>query len=437
MAESGEIKSLFDTTEFKPFHARWNARLKELKRRRNYYDGSVYKEMRNQLGWLWPRLYQGIKPLYLPLSRAVDVDAGIVPGGWALPDEAPSGQQEAIDQVFDWSDWETDGVLYIHYGAQYGVTGLKVSDLRDMGKVQIKPIKPTCFLLVEAGDYDDRAAMAIYLETQLDRAGMEYEYAEVVTAEAVRTFKNGEPMGFAGREPEYANELKFVPFVEVEHIRTGEPYGENTYQKAIPMLDEVNQLASYLSDIIAKHAEPQWAVSGAEASDMIKSGDNIWFLPQGATATPLLANIDIPGVLSFIQETRDQVQGALPELAFDELRKKDQIATATLELQLMELVLKVKRCRPNYDHGLADALRMAGLAGASMNLREVSGLADESLKFDPERPVLPLDPATQMQLRMQELSLEQMEALAGEGEGAPVNPNEGEDVEPEDMGGNA
>lgn len=421
------IKSIFETSEFEPFQARWNARLTELHRRRNYYDGTVYQKMRGQLGWLWPRLYQGIKPLYLPLARAVDVDAGIVPGGWALPDETSPAAQLALEQLFDWSDWETDGVLYVHYGSQYGVSGLKVSDLRQLRQVQIKPIKPTCFMLIEAGDYDNRPKMGIYLETRVNRSGEEYEYAEVVTAEDVRTFKDGQPTGYGEREAEYRNELAFVPFVEVEHIRTGEPLGENTYQKAIPMLDEVNQLASYLTDIIAKHSEPQWAVAGAEASDLVKSGDNIWFLPQGATANPLLANVDIPGILLFIQEIRDQVHGSLPELAFDELRKKDQIATATLELQLMELVLKIKRCRPNYDHGLADALRMAGLAGASMNVRELTPLIDDGLGFDPERPVLPLDPQTAIQLRMQELSLEQMEAMAGARESGPVNPNEGVD----------
>jgi hypothetical protein len=428
-----KTKSIFETSEFKPFKARWDARKEELSRRRNYYDGSIYKKMKKQLGWMWPRLYKGIKPLYLPLARAVDVDAGIVPGDWKLPDgetEQPFNRawQEAINQVFDWSDWHRDGVLYIHFGAQYGVSGLKVSDLRDIRRVQVKPVKPVNFLLIEAGDYDDTPAMAIYIETSADSAGKAYEYAEVITAESIRTFKDGEPFGFDGREPEYRNELSFVPFVQVEHIKTGETWGEATYQKAIPMLDEVNQLASYLADIIAKHNEPQWIVAGAEASDLTKSGDNVWFLPSGADAKPLVAQVDIPGILEFIREIRDQVHGSLPELAFDELRKKDQIATATLELQLMELVLKIKRSRPNYDHGLADALRMAGLAGATMGLSELRPLIDESLAFDRERPVLPMDPMTVMQIEMQQLSLEQMKAINSV-EPGPDEDDAGDDVD--------
>lgn len=414
------VKSIFDLPEFQPYEKRWRARQEELLRRKSYYDGSIYKKMRQRLGWLGPRLYKGIKPLYLPLSRAVDVDAGIIPGGWDFPEDAPRTQvwQEARETIFNWSKWQTEGVLYIHYGAQYGVSGLKIADLREQGKVVVDPAKPTCFMLTHAHQYDDEPAMSIWVEEREDNAGETFEYAEVIDPLAIRTFRNGEPTGFDGREPEYRNELGFVPFVEIEHLKTGEMYGEATYQKAIPLLDEVNELASYLADIIRKHAEPQWAVFGAEPSDLVKSGDNVWFFHStDSKATPLLAQIDVPGVLDFVREIRDQVHGSLPELAFDELRKKEQIATATLELQLMELVIKVKRTRPNYDDGLVQALRLAGRAGASMSLSEIAVLDDEDLTFDEERPVLPLDPETEMRLEMQALALERERAM-GTDEGA-------------------
>ncbi|MBN1991347.1 MAG: phage portal protein [Anaerolineae bacterium] len=430
-----KVNSIFEVDEFKPFKARWDERLKELSRRKRYYDGTIYRSVRDQVGWLWPRLYKGIKPLFLPLARAVDVDAGIIPGEWALAEDAPGAWQEAIDQVFDWSDWDRDGVLYVHFGAQYGLSGLKISDLRQSRRVVIKPISPTTFLLIETGDYDDRPTMAIIVEKRNDRGGKEYEYAEVVTAEQIRTFKDGQPLGFDGREPEYINELKFVPVVEIRHIETGELMGEATYQKAIPMLDEVNQLASYLADVIGKHAEPQWVVMGAEAGDLVKSGDNVWFVPDGAKVEALVPEVDLPGILEFIREIRDQVHGSLPELAFDELRKKDQIATATLELQLMELVLKIKRCRPNYDHGLADALRMAGLAGKSMGIGEVAALDDEGLAFDSKRAVLPMDPITEMSIEMQRLNLEQMQALAGVEPGPGDEGGDNTDITAEQDGG--
>lgn len=308
------INSIFELDEFKPYTARFEARRKELARRKSYYDGSVYKNVRKMLGWLGPRLYQGIKPLYLPLARAVDVDAGIIPGGWTLPEDEAQAEawQVAIATVFDWSDWTIDGVLYIHYGAMYGVSNLKIADLRQARRVILKPANPECLLLVDGPQYDSLPALSLWVEKRCDEKGADFEYAEVISPEVVRTFAGGSPKGFDGREAEYRNELGFVPFVEADHIKTGEALGESTYQKAISLLDEVNELASYLADIIKKHAEPQWAISGAEPSDLIKSGDNVWFLPGEAKATPMVAGVDIPGVLEFIREIRDQVHGALP-----------------------------------------------------------------------------------------------------------------------------
>jgi hypothetical protein len=110
------VTGIFDAAEFKPYKAQWDARLKELQLRRSYYDGSIYTRYRETLGWMWPRLYKGVKPLYLPLARAVDVDAGIVPGGWSFPEEIPETTRQAWaaarQQLWNWSKWQTRGVLY-------------------------------------------------------------------------------------------------------------------------------------------------------------------------------------------------------------------------------------------------------------------------------------------------------------------------------------
>lgn len=408
--------SLFDLDEFRPYAAQWAARQTELAHRRAYYDGTIYANVRDRFAalgklstTLGPRVYRGTKALFLMLARAVDVDAGIIPGGWTFADTAPPAWNAAAQTVFAWSDWATDGVLYVHYGAQYGVTGLKVADLRDRGRVRISPLDPCTFLLIRSGQYDPSPRMAIIIETRMDGDGDDYEYAEVITAETIRTFVDGEPAGVEGRAAEYPNLMGVVPVIERHHMLTGEPFGEATAQRVFPLLDEVNELASYLADIIKKHAEAQWLIRGADASDLVKSGDNVWFIPDPAgDAKAIVAAIDIPGVLAFIQAIRNEVQDGLPELAFAELKSKTQIATATLEIQLMELVLKVKRCRPNYDHGLADALRIAGRAAATMDLSELSELTaldDEALAFDAERPILPLDKETQLRLKKLEQDL--------------------------------
>lgn len=411
------MDSIFSTDEFKPYASRWHARQQELERREHYYDGSVYRKVSTALGPLAPRLYKGIKSLYLPLSRAVDVDAGIIPGGWAWEEDAPEAWDTARKQVFDWSNWRTQGVLYVHYGAVFGLSGLKVADVRDLGQVQVIPCSPEYFMLVETNRYNRTPALGFWLEHQTGPDGNKQEYAEVITPDEIRTFIDGKPAGIDGRPERYPNELGFVPMVEIKHKETGDPLGECTYQLAIPLLDEVNELASYLADVIKKNVEPQWVISGAEGTDLVKSGDNVWFLPNPqAKAMPLVGNVDIGGVAEFIDRIAANVNGALPELAYDELKAKTQIATATIELQLGELVLKAKRCRPNYDQGLIEALRMAGRAAATMGLSDISVLDDESLTFDEERPVLPVNPLDKIALESAELGLE-MQRSMGQGDG--------------------
>lgn len=382
------IKSIFDRAEFRPYKAQWDSRQRELARRYDYYTGDVYNRHKFRFGWwLGQQLYRGIRPLFLPFARAVDVDAGIIPGGWAFKQEAPDAWRTARKQLFAWSEWATQGVLYVHYGAIFGVSGLKVADLRDERKVVIAPVDPRTFMLVRSGGYNRAPLLSIYIEQRVGADGKAFEYAEVITAQTITTYRNGEPEGYEGRPPQYQNTLGVVPYIEVRHIETGGALGECTFQKAMKILDELNELGSYLADIIKKHSEPQSVITGAAKSDL-KRGDNVWFLPEGARIENLLAEIDIAGVQGFLKQLEDNVSQSLPESAFDELKSKSEIATATLELQLQELVLKVKRCRPNYDDGLVKAMRLAGRAAADMELSDVAPLDDELLELDDERPVL-------------------------------------------------
>ena len=415
-------KSLFDLDEYKPYAHAWQTRQRVLATRQAYYDGSMYASVHDKVAkrvpWIAPRLYRGIKALYLPLARAVDVDMGLIPGGWALPDDAPGNWHEGAARVFGWSGWPRAGLRYVFHGAVHGVAGLKIVDLREAERVALLPLNPLKFMLVRDNPFSP-PKMAFILEERTAADGTGYEYGEVITAEEIRTYRNGAPFGYDGRPAVYENPQGQVPVVETLHKDDGSPLGEATFSTVIPLLNEVNSLASYLADVIKKHTEPQWAVFGAEATELEKSGANVWFFPQGADVKPLVPEIDIEGVLAFVKEIGEQVKGGLPELAFDELKGKERVATATVELQLMELVLKIRACRPNYDHGLAEALRMAARAAASMGLKDkaVLSLDDEALKLDAERPVIPLGPEAQIDLRMKEVSLEAQEMALQAGEG--------------------
>lgn len=404
--------TIFSLDEFKKYKKRWNARVKELSYRASYYDGSVYSNMKDLIWSLGPRVGKEIKPMFLPLSRAVDIDSGIIGGDWAFPpaDTEPKADNwdAARDLLFDWSSWDTQGVLFVHYGAQYGVTGIRVADMED--KVTITPVDPTKFLLIYDGLYGSVPSAAIWVEDMIGEDGERYEYAEYITPETVRTFKNGKSFGYDGMEPEYPNTIGVIPIFEALHINDGTEWGACTYEKSIPLLNEVNELATRLSRVIEQNVTPQAVISGAEPSELTRSGDVMWFLPGESSAQFLTPTVDIPGVLEFIREIKEGVKESLPELSFDDIRKNGQVATATLEIQLQELVIKIKRVRPNYDRCLTSALQLAGSLSP-----QLSALNDEELILDPYRAVLPQNQMDKIALRMQEIELERMEGGNDEG----------------------
>ncbi len=418
-----KIGSIFDVPAYKKYQNRWNTRLKELLYRASYYDGSAYKKYKDVFWQLGPRLYKEVKPIFLPLSRAVDIDAGIIGGDWEFPSIEVEPKSEiwdaARDRLFDMSSWDVEGVLYSHYGAMYGLSGIRVVSSDDGDKkIMVQPARPTCFMLFYEGQYSDKPSLGLWIERKFDEDGVEFEYAEAITEETISTYKNGVPYSFDEQEAEYPNDQKEIPLIEVKHINDGTDLAECTYQKSIHLLNELNEMATDLSQAIHDNVHPQTIVTGAEPGELTKSRNIAWFLPDpNSDAKFLTPTIDVTGVMEFIREIKEGVKESLPELSFDELKKAGQIATATLELQLMELVIKIERVRPNYDRGLVSAMKMAGRLAGILGISELTPLDDEELILDPNRPVLPQMPQEKISLRMQEIELEQMEAGRNNQEG--------------------
>src|SRR5690348_11978562 len=198
--------TIFDLPKFKPYLKRWNARILELNTRASYYDGSIYRNGRTGAAiWsLGPRIAKEIKPLFLPLSRAVDIDSGIIGGDWKFPpvEIEPKSEvwDEARDTLFDMSSWDTKGVLYIHYGAMYGVSGIRIAAEEDEKRIILQPSRPTCFMLIYEGEYSSRPTMGLWIEKKTDENGELFEYAEVITPDLITTYKNGQLWDYSGKD---------------------------------------------------------------------------------------------------------------------------------------------------------------------------------------------------------------------------------------------
>ncbi|HIP72114.1 MAG TPA: hypothetical protein EYH05_12045, partial [Anaerolineae bacterium] len=298
------VSSIWQLDEFKPLETFFQARRKRLQASERYYLGTMYNEaLADMRAWAVAlpvkTLGRKIRVLFQPLAGAVQVDVALTPGGWQLD----AGSQEhaaAVRQILKASRWQIEGDMYIHNGAAMGQTTLKIIDNRETGQVTIAPIRPDTVLPVTFSQYDPSLRMAIILSHTPGEDGRLVELAEVIEPERIRTYVAGKPAGLIGRASEYPNLLGEVPIVDAPFLYTGRPYGESTYEAAKQPIDGLNQQANDLEENIKKHVEPQWAafVENPErnADDLQKSGDNVWWFPNGSDIKALVANLDIPGV---------------------------------------------------------------------------------------------------------------------------------------------
>lgn len=428
MAE--EIESVFDRAEFEHLGPQYQARVKRFGRNWRYYKAEVYKSskkgVQSPLGkYTVKRISDAVLPLFTPLARAVNIDVALIPGAWRL---APGSeeQQAAVEDVFFASRWPVEGDLFVKYVVAMGEAGLFVVDDRFNERVYLQAWRPDSFVAEYPGRYGRRTPSRVILVERGWSADGPVEEATVIEPELVRTFVAGEPQGLGRREAEYANALGFVPLVECKND-PGDGDGEPTFDDVTQSLDQVNLQFTHMANIIQKHIEPQWAAFGAEAGDLEKSGDTVWFFPEGSDVKAVLAAVDFEGFLAFVQEIKKETKENLPELSFTELVGVERVAAATIELQMAEAVFKIRQLRKPVDLCLADALRLAGRAAASMNQNELAGLADPRLAFDPQRPVITIDAMTKLQIEQAELSTELSE-LALQRERALSAPAEGDEL---------
>lgn len=402
------IKSIFETDEFKGLEKSFQARKTRYRKMWGYFKANYSRvgEFATPMGSMAGLFIANqVKTLFQPMARAVHIDTALIPGRWKL-DPGAEQYADAWQTLQRDSKWPVCGDHMVRYAAAMGESGLMIVDNRNAGEVTLQPIRPETYVTRQVGPYDSRIAQLVTVSYRGDD-----ELATVYEPARIRTFENGQPKGVGGRPASYENKLGFVPFVSCL-FDTGDGQGEPTFDDTIVMLDAVNEQASYLAEIIKKHAEPQWAAFGADAGELTKSGDSVWFFPEGSDLKAILATVDIVGVLEFIKEIKTEMKESLPELAFSRLVGIERIAAATIELQLAEPVMKIRRLRKPVDLAVADAIRLAGLAAANMarlktgipedkkaGLDQVATLANlPEPGFDAERPVIDIDALTLAEL---------------------------------------
>lgn len=323
-----------------------------------YYLGIQYDAEVRQLF----RLYAGIREYYSMVSRAVDINTELIPGGWLT-----TASQDEVNAILERSEWDKEGKLFCHYGTMFGDVYLKLVGAN--GELVIEPLSPRGVWLDEE--------RSIIVRNKTDLAGSQYEVIEEITPKYYRRY-------VAGRlEVNERHDYGFIPVFYAQNKDVGLQMGLNCFHSVLNEINSVNEVASLLHEAIMRALNAQKVITGAQATEGLLGPDKIVFLPMGAKFDMVSAEVDVSGTLEFVMDIKTELRNSLPEFVFDTLRApglERPNSYDALWLYAQELVAKIKLERVNYDKALQAAID--GIA-------QLEGLDLGDWKFDPNRPVFP------------------------------------------------
>lgn len=246
-------------------------------------------------------------------------------------------------------------------------------------------------------------------------------YREVVTREGescvYSTFLNNKPYSWAEDQPATWREpYGFTPLVHILHHATGAAWGWSELMPMRSLVQECDDIASFLGDQIARAVNPRWFVSGAKQGDLAVTGAQgdttgaagtrpdpgreelkLIFAPKDAKVDAMLADLDLSDALEHLSGLLAELERSYPELQHD-LWATGATSGRALRIARSRVEAKVLQRRENYDAGLVKLFSMAVAIGGWRSYDGYSGFdLDSYAKGDLDhtiapRPVFAADP---------------------------------------------
>lgn len=396
-----------------------------------YLSNGVYDDLR-AAGYNLSN--QQLKEIYNPCTRAVEffVDTiwpGVLPGAIPLV-EVEDNVRSAIEQVWDWSNWQTKKQVAVRWGAITGNVFLRVA--RPLPKaegaeapkrVYIQLIRPEYVTEKETDerDYITYCRLDIPQERREGRNVVHFTHTEEWTPERLRIWYHDrisneiEQLG----EPDYEVELKawgldFIPIVHAQHIDIGEDEGIGAYTIPLSKINELNRVATRLHQILYRHNDVTWALqsnmmdssgrpipaprirssatpgSSSEMESVELGGEKMIRLPGQASLSPLIPSLNYSSHLDTVLAQLEEIERDLPQLMYYRLKDLPEMSGKALRLLLTPAVAKAGEARGNLEAALIRAHKMALTIGNEIGA--FSGIGSyEAGDFDheiAERPMI-------------------------------------------------
>lgn len=398
------------------------------------------------------RLYRNHRSLYNPTRRLVDFYAGaIYPGmvtaapdrygdaarlAYPLADATPPALRNALDVLWQWSNWQSTKGVLTRWGAALGDVLIEAVD--DLEREKVLPA------LVWPGHVADLTldptgnVKAYRLEYKaVDEREQSYTYAKAVDGDWFRVFREREPV------QEWRNEYGFVPAVWVKHADVGGQHGQPAL-RGIEKVDELNGLVSQAHDNLRKMMGAPLIVAsegvlsplygdekrGGTAEAQALGRDeaellNVWRV--AGSANILSVPLDPQAVLGWVERLLGEIEHDHPELTFyQQLRGMGEVSGVAASRLMGDVEGLVLDAQSAYDMQCTKLFQMCiAIAGWRVNTRawgRAQGLTRAQEVFRPfgldsyaagdldftilPRPLVPMNEKERMEMERERLALD-------------------------------
>lgn len=380
-----------------------------------YYQNLAYEQSR-------PGLYAKMRSIFNQVTKIVDVDARFTMGE-RLEVAAEPRAEAAVNKLWGDSDLQREKYLLARYGACCGDAFIKVVDNRAWELNPAPEADAPVKLVVLAPDmvaprYDpnDRKRM---LACKIEYVDGTEVYKEVITDSEILLYDRRKPEKVAVR---YPNALGFIPIVHIRNLDIGEEFGLCSFHNLVPTIDALNEIASFMVEIVKLYADPVIVGRGMERGSLRKQTVDehgrplatVWWVPTPEGSFELLEwKGNLPDILAFLGRIEASMEKCVPELSLSRVQEQTNASGYSVSLQLMELVRKISEMRGSYFAGIERANRMA------LRILEAQG-TEPFGSYDHEvigEPILPADDERQLrilQMESQVLGIKSRSTVAAE-----------------------